>query len=209
MPDAADVALWTFGALRWSLRHLLCCSPELGSCNLRTVEMERHRAEPSEWAAFQLASHARADALTALTALWPITRTLDWEHLTDDQVQALPFPVQALWTFIIMGPSNDQENRIALPQGQMPSSRFGMVTWAAAERITRHNHAVIANAVRDEIGRMLRILNGPDSTQQTPPDIRYFACSPKQHVFSVGGKPNDSQRCWCGRKLWGEWVKAK
>lgn len=208
MPDAADIATWTFGALLWAHRHLLCCSPETGSCNLRTVEMERMRADPGEWAAFQLASHARADVLNAQAELWPVTRNLDWENLTDEAVRELPFPVQALWVLIIQGAANDQENRVALPQGQAPKSRFGAVTWAEAERITRRNHTAIAVAFRDEIGRMLRILNGPDTAQQKPPDIRYFACSPKQHVFAVGGTPNPEGRCWCGRKIFKEWVKV-
>lgn len=209
MPDAADIATWTHGALWWAHRHQLCCTPESGSCNLRSVDMERvRRTMPAEWAAFQLASHARADMLNAQAELWPVTRTLDWERLSDAQVQALPFPVQALWALIIMGPANDQENRIELPRGQTATSRFGAVTWAAAERIIRRNHREIAATAHDEIGRMLRILNGPDAIQQAPADIRYFACSPKLHVFAVGGTPNPSQRCWCGQKVWKEWVKA-
>lgn len=209
MPNATDVETWSFGALLWAHRHLLCCSPETGSCNLRAVDMERiRRTMPADWAAFQLASHARADVLNAQAELWPVTRGLGWENLSDEAVRALPTLPASLWCLIIRGPDS-QTDRTPLPSNQAPRSRFGFVTEHDCERITRHSWKTIQANMSDAIRQMLRVLNGPDTKYQEPQDIRYFACSPRRHVFAIGGTPHPDGRCWCLRVTYSDWLRKQ
>lgn len=198
--DAADVVRWSRDLTRRETQHLLCCSPESGPCNLRTVESERRRMGPPEWARFQIAAHVRADVQVAMGELWPVTEGLDWEHLRDDEIRALPELPAALWALIIRGPGNQAE-RTPLPANQMPKSRFGFVSERAAERILRHNWRVINATIGEAIGLMTDWLNGPTGKQLA---YRYepgIACRPGVHEFSIDGSAPTwlESRCLCGR----------
>lgn len=204
-----DAVAWTQTLCRKELQHLICCSPELGPCNLRVVESERRRMGPPEWARFQISAHVRADVTVAMTTLWPVTKDLDWEHLADGQVRNLPPAVQALWVLILMGPYSTHEGRVPIPNGQSPLSRFGMLTWAAAERITRRNHKVIAQVIDAAISDIVRVLNGPATASSLPRFVPGIVCTPRHHAFSVGGNPPAAgSRCFCGRTTFREKVTA-
>lgn len=201
--DAADQVRWTLDLARFEHRHLICCSPESGSCNLRTVEVERRRSGNPEWAGFQLASHARADVLNAQAELWPATRGADWERLTDEQVRSLPFLTQALWTLIIRGPFPEGERRVPLPANQATKSRFGMVTWRAAELVLRRHHHVIQANQSEALGMLLTALNGPEE-RQAPRYVPDIVCRPGIHEWGIGGTPHPDALCRCGRVRYDE-----
>lgn len=197
--------LWTDAQIRTELRHLLCDDPATGACNLRFPERANvpGRHTNTDWAAFQLAAHARADVVTAMTELWPETAGLDWEHLKDRQVRDLAGPVQALWILVVRGPG-DQSSRTPIPEGQAPSSRFGFVSWHAAERILRSHRKTIRAAIDDAIGQIRDWLNYGEERTASTPATRAFRCTPDRHIFAVGGTPHPEALCYCGRTVYRE-----
>lgn len=199
-------ASWTRGAVRTELTHLICCSSDGKPCNLRFPERANvpGRSTNTDWAAFQLAAHARADVITAMAELWPETVALDWEHLTTNEVRALPAPVQALWVVIVRGPGGRYDERPALPEHQHAASQFGFLPWRKAFHILGRRRDI--PAFREEMNAALDLivawLNPPWEILPAERSTNWMGvhCSPERHEFSVSGNaPAIGMRCLCGR----------
>lgn len=196
---------------------MLCCDPTGKPCNLRFPERATvpGRSTNTDWAAFQLAAHARADVVTALTELWPETAGLDWEHLSPAQVRALPQPVQALWVVIIRGPGGRYDERPELPDKQVTASRFGFLPWRTAFRILgrRRDIAAMQLEINTAIDLIVAWLNPPWQilSADRPRDWAgsHIHCRPGVHEFSVSGATpaiDPFVRCLCGKYDRAEWL---
>lgn len=187
--------------------HTICCPPSAKPCNLRFPERANvpGRSTNTDWAAFQLAAHARADVVTAMAELWPETVGLDWEHLSPAQVRALPAPVQALWVVIIRGPGDKERPHV--PDDQRQASRFGFLSMHQAERILRRRHGALGPEIATAIDTIVAWLSPwRDVEESLNAAWKGMQCTPRIHVFSVSGDPPaDVAPCFCHRYSWLEW----
>lgn len=196
---------WTAGRVRWELAHTLCCQSG-APCSLRRTQPRATdnlhvQQSASEWAGWMLSAHGRADVAVAMAELWPVTAGLDWEHLSNAAVRALPPEVAALWVLIVRGPTD--ATRHTVPDGQRQASRFGFLPWRSAQRILRTDQRTIKARITEAVDAIAAWLNPPWVILPAERSTAWMGvhCTPQHHEFSVSGDaPADGARCLCGRR---------